>query len=410
MTNKILMFTTRQMCYHSAGFFAAQMASGLEELGYECELCEFPEEGIAGNGQGQAKAAAAAGGEIDAAAATVLEQYIGKEYAAVIDFNSKLPRLLLEDNRYYLDAIDAPFYNYILDNPLYHHATLECTLKRYHVLLVDEGHCNYVRRYYPHIQSVHMLPLGANTAVFTKTFEQKQGNVLFMGTYRRPGVYLEQMNNAGGQAQKDMCDMVEMMQADTALTMEHALKKLLADSRRVVTDKEFVLLLNFYYPVEMYLRNRYREQLVTTLLNAGLPVRIVGDWWEHYSGADNPGLHLEKPVTFDKSFEKIAASALLADSSPFFQNGIHDRVFAGMANHTAVLTDNNPYLEKTLAAEGLIKTYPLDNPQEACAQAEELLINRAWRRELVDKAYAVYEKRYQWRNVAEKFAGDCLIR
>ena len=30
MTNKILLFTTRQLCYHSAGFFAAQLADALE--------------------------------------------------------------------------------------------------------------------------------------------------------------------------------------------------------------------------------------------------------------------------------------------------------------------------------------------------------------------------------------------
>ena len=47
-SNKILLFTTRQLCYHSAGFFAAQLADALENAGYQCELCEIPEDGIAG--------------------------------------------------------------------------------------------------------------------------------------------------------------------------------------------------------------------------------------------------------------------------------------------------------------------------------------------------------------------------
>ena len=41
-SNKILLFTTRQLCYHSAGFFAAQLADALENAGYQCELCEIP--------------------------------------------------------------------------------------------------------------------------------------------------------------------------------------------------------------------------------------------------------------------------------------------------------------------------------------------------------------------------------
>ena len=43
---KILIFTTRQMCYDSAGFFAKKLAVNLEELGVECELCMFAEEEI----------------------------------------------------------------------------------------------------------------------------------------------------------------------------------------------------------------------------------------------------------------------------------------------------------------------------------------------------------------------------
>ena len=54
MTNKILIFTTRQLCYHSAGFFAAQLADALENAGYQCELCEIPEDGIAGEMREQA--------------------------------------------------------------------------------------------------------------------------------------------------------------------------------------------------------------------------------------------------------------------------------------------------------------------------------------------------------------------
>lgn len=109
MTNKILLFTTRQLCYHSAGFFAAQLADALENAGYQCELCEIPEDGIAGEMREQAVPAKDTAGEISPQAAAVLERYIGKEYAAVIDFNSKLPRLMCDDDTYYLDTIQAPF-------------------------------------------------------------------------------------------------------------------------------------------------------------------------------------------------------------------------------------------------------------------------------------------------------------
>ena len=62
-SNKILLFTTRQLCYHSAGFFAAQLADALENAGYQCELCEIPEDGIAGEMREQAVPAKDTAGE-----------------------------------------------------------------------------------------------------------------------------------------------------------------------------------------------------------------------------------------------------------------------------------------------------------------------------------------------------------
>ena len=260
MTNKILFFTTRQLCYHSAGFFAAQLADALENAGYQCELCEIPEDGIAGEMREQAVPAKDTAGEISPQAAAVLERYIGKEYAAVIDFNSKLPRLMCDDDTYYLDTIQAPFFNYILDNPLYHHATLQCPLQRYHVLLVDEEHAAYVRKHYPHIQGTHMLSLGANEAVIGKAFEQKQENVLFMGTYRSPEIYLEQIRSQDMQAQKEMLHMIERIQAEPDLSVERALRAVLEEQDRKISEEDFALLMNTYYPVEMYLRNYDRER------------------------------------------------------------------------------------------------------------------------------------------------------
>lgn len=409
-SNKILLFTTRQLCYHSAGFFAAQLADALEKAGYICEMCEIPEDGIAGEMHEQAVPAKDTAGEISPQAAAVLERYIGKEYAAVIDFNSKLPRLMCDDATYYLDTIQAPFFNYILDNPLYHHATLQCPLQRYHVLLVDEEHAAYVRKHYPHIQGTHMLSLGANEAVIGKTFEQKQENVLFMGTYRSPEIYLEQIRSQDMQAQKEMLHMIERIQAEPDLSVERALRAVLEEQDRKISEEDFALLMNTYYPVEMYLRNYDREQLVTALVRAKIPVRIVGDWWERYAYAAAPNLQLEQPVAFDRSFDKIAGSAVIADSSPFFKMGIHDRVFAGMANHTAVLTDESPYRKKVfrtgqhiLDTDCPVVLYSPANPQQACDMAEELLINRGRRKDLVDKAYEMYQKEFTWNKVAERF-------
>jgi hypothetical protein len=419
MNNSILIFTTRHLCYYSADFFALRLAQELGKMGYICELCELPENGIPGEQHREARLAADYNGAaVEQQTEQILEQFIDREYMAVIDFNSKLPRLVLDDGSYYLDHINAPFYNYILDNPLYHHSTLSCRISNYNVLLVDGNHCEYVREYYPHIKSVDRVMLGADISEESLGCE-KDKYLLFMGTYRNPSDYLVQINHMAqkiknGNAcfadlnhEENMKNMISIMTRDTGCTMEQALKGVLRAEGVDISKSEFALLMNYYYPVEMYLRNLYRDRLIKVFSESALPVKAAGDGWEKCECAVSSNLKIERPVKFDKSYEMIAHNQILLDSSPFFKNGAHDRIFAGMANFSVVLTDNNPYIEENFAKKSLLMTYSLENlnSKEGAdmirSRAEEMLNNTELCREMADRAYEEYMKKYTWRCTAE---------
>ena len=108
-----------------------------------------------------------------------------------------------------------------------------------------------------------------------------------------------------------MLQMIERVQAEPDLSVERALRAVLEEQDRKISEEDFALLMNIYYPVEMYLRNYDREQLVTALVRAKIPVRIVGDWWERYAYAAAPNLQLEQPVAFDRSCGKCRDSGFV---------------------------------------------------------------------------------------------------
>lgn len=87
-----------------------------------------------------------------------------------------------------------------------------------------------------------------------------------MGTYRSPEIYLEQICSQDMQAKKEMLQMIERIQAEPDLSVERALRAVLEEQDRKISEEDFALLMNTYYPVEMYLRNYDREQLVTALV------------------------------------------------------------------------------------------------------------------------------------------------
>ena len=100
---KILVFSSREICYLSSNFFANQIGAAFEELGYEVTVCELSKED-----------------DLDAK----LARYIGQPYRLILDFNSLLPRMVLDDGTPYVDRLAGPFFDYILDHPLFHYQGL----------------------------------------------------------------------------------------------------------------------------------------------------------------------------------------------------------------------------------------------------------------------------------------------
>lgn len=408
--DKILIFTTRQMCYDSAGFFAKKLAVNLEELGVECEMCMFAEEEIGSRPTLFAQPVSVSDGlQIQPHAEEMLSRYVGKKYLAVIDFNSKLPRIAMEDGSLFLDNIDAPFINYILDHPLYHHSMLASPLKDYHVITPDENHAAYIREYYPNIKSVEMLPLGASEVRNVPEWEAKEPYVLFMGTYHDPQTYYEKIlqlpREEGLPAKEDVLWMIEYMEADSTVTVEVAVKKLFTEHYELDPGEhkeQLKLWLNRCYLAEIYLRNVARKQAVEALLKADIPVKTIGDWWDRLPMAQAANLRMEEGVAFSKSYRCIAQNRVLLDSSPFFYGGMHDRIPAAMANKTLLLTDDNPYLRTQFDGEDCMYRYTLTGQCEGLIDmAERALWDAETSKKYIKRAYELYQMRYTWLQTAQ---------
>ena len=108
-----------------------------------------------------------------------------------------------------------------------------------------------------------------------------------------------------------------------------------------------------------------------------------------------------KAVRFDKSYELIAGYRVMADSSPFFKGGVHDRVYAGIANYTAVMTDYNDYRNRYL--QDIVQMYGQEcNYEEICQKIDMMMNNDTFYKEMTQKAYEEYMNNYTWKSVAKR--------
>lgn len=375
MKKKALVFSSREICYNSNSFFANQMAMAFEKIGYEAEVCEFTKED-----------------DLD----KVLAPFIGKEYKIILDFNSLMTRMVEEDGTPLLDMIHGPFYDYILDHPLFHYNGLTARLNNLNAILLDEAQKRYVERFYKGVKHTVMMPLGATEAFTQQKLEEKPKCVLFMGSYDSPGKLYDMVELSPEPLKSYMKKLIEMRLAEPELPMEEGFEQLLKEEGLEISEEQFALYMNAMYPVDAYIRDYYRMAVLDTLAKAKIPVKVVGDGWEKYKSPNEACLTREKPVVFSLSFEKIAKEHILLNNSPIFNRGAHDRIYAGMANHCAVMTDTNPYLRREMKDGENICLYSLKDMQTVTDIAEELLTNQAHCKRIEEQAYAEYLEKHSW--------------
>lgn len=379
-TEKILVFCSREICYCSGNFFAHRLADAFEQLGFDTEVCEFTRED-----------------DFDA----VLTPLFGKPYRAIFDFNSLLPRLAAEDGTPVLDLLDGPFYDYILDHPLFHYNCLVSGAKNFHAIVLDEGQAAYVRRFHSQLKTVHMLPLGAVEAVSSGRKGAARG-VLFPGTYDSPDKVYEIVKASPEPIRSMIKSIIDQRLSEPNLPMEEAFSRYLESEGLSLPDSQFALMMNAMYPADAYIRDYFRTAALDALLRRGIPVTAVGTGWEKYRPCRSDCFVREKGVSFELSFERIAREQVLLDVSPIFNRGIHDRILAGMANRTAVLTDENPCRSARLSARRDVMFYSLKDLTTLADAAEELLTDSALLELIQEHAYETFRANHTWRSRAEE--------
>lgn len=376
---QILVFCSREICYQSGNFFANRLGEAFEELGCTVEICELGEwDNLDGK----------------------LKPYIGKQYQLILDFNSMLPRLVMEDGRPYLDMLDGPFFNYILDHPLFHYNCLTCEVQNLHVLVLDEAQRDYVRQYYPRVKSVHMLPLGAAKALYDGG-KRADCRIFFSGTYERCEKAREKMEAAEEPLRSAMKALASRRIEEPLLPMEKAFEEYLAEQGRELSRESFALAMNAMYPVDVFVRDYFRKAALDELLKHGFPVTVMGNGWEKYHFGEEGSLRREREVPFALSFERIAKEHILLNVSPIFNRGMHDRIPAGMANRAALLTDENPYLNGLFTDREHLCLYSLSDMQTLSERAGDLLWNRELRQQIQEAAYRKFAAAHTWRHRAE---------
>lgn len=391
----ILIFKIKSVCYDSTFYLADLYGRTLEGMGHQVEYFNIDDETF-----------------------SALEKYEGRHFDAMLDFNSLLPNVDTEEGELFLNMIDAPFYNYILDHPLYHNKQLKAGLKRYHVICLDDDHAVYIKKYYPHIQSVTVLPLcglpflaDSRSYQVSKLFDNasmakipesaktpweipKTADIIFTGTYTNPNDLFDKIRSFDKPFSDEMVKMVSILLSNTGLTQEEALF-LLTDELGYDRDKLNVAdRLYTFFLVDMYVKAHIREQILDTILKAGLKVTVYGGMWDIWATRYKAQLDIHELVPFKDSPKVLAGGWLSLNIMPWFKAGIHDRVLTSMRSGTVSFTDTSKMLDSTFADGKELLTYDLGKVDEIPEKLEVYLSDKVRLMEIAEAGRQAVEKEH----------------
>ena len=314
-----------------------------------------------------------------------LEGMSEERFDAVIDINSRLPRLIDEKGCAFLDSIDAPFFNYILDHPLYHHPGLSVKLRNYHAIGVDECHCEYMKKHYPHLRSVSCIPMGGTKAVCDIPFDERGHDFLFSGTYLDPKLINERTlgvrRDHGEAVYQRMQALYESWDPESTTVEE------------VLDEPE---LLNKLYIVDQMKRNEERHRILSEAASTGAAITILGEGWDETPLASMDNVRILDPVPMEMSFEIMADSKYVIDPGPFFWCGMHDRVASALANGCVCISDMSDTYDTDLVDGRNIIYFGRGRTgiKDVIKMVEDLGDDRL--KEISSAGTAIWEYKYSW--------------
>jgi len=377
---KFLIFEMKTVCYNSYLYFGDALGKALAELGHNVEYFKVDEQ------------------ELDD-----LEQFVGKHYDALIDFNSDLPRALMDDDSFFLDHVDAPFYDIILDHPLYHHDSLKNQLNNFHVICLDAKHKDYILKYYPHIKSVHATPMTGELAfghdsIDWDNFENRQYDILFSGTYTDPTRIETAIKKLPDFLANNIKDLIDMMQADSTLTIEDAVESLARNEIYDYINSDLPLHTQTFYLADTYVRCVNRKNLVLALDKCEHKLDLFGGLWEEL---DLKHATIHREIPFNLTFTVFAKSKICVNIMPNFKAGSHDRVFSAQLNGAVALTDHTTLLRQEYSDMRNILFYDLTNIDSVPVKVDASLNDLVQLKKIAQAGYEIASKHHTWANISD---------
>lgn len=395
-------------------YFSHQMAGEFQKLGYAVFFYDLKQE---------------------ESSAGKLRKFIRPRETVLVTFNfqglEKEAGVYREGIGYLWDTYHIPCYNIAADHPYFYDDRLKDLPEKYRHISIDRRQKAYFEEFYPEYVSRGFLPL-AGTGLRQGEDEAKTGkagaqgaavetgeagaqgaaeqaapcyDVILTGNYTKLSFFEPYINWINEEYAAFYRGIIDDLLEHPACTVEEvALAHCEREMGKEPNDQLRIALHKMIF-IDLYVRNYWRGKAVRTLVNAGIPVHVVGKGWEELEDVRQPECLKLHPQT-----DSVTCLGMLADAKvslnvmPWFKDGAHDRVFNSILNGAVCVTDPSCYLEEELHEGEGVCYVALQDMDALPEKVKDLLQNDSGRNEIVRRGRAIVEQKHTWAQRAKTLA------
>ncbi len=391
----ILIYKESPVCYNVLNHFADQLGNAFIQLGETVEYYNAMEQKEAG-----------------------LAAYAGREYKAVIGFQSYLFDIYLPKAGVYLhDLIKGPKINFQFDHPIWMKQHYVRMPQNCYIATHDRNYAAFIEKYYPRINGTIIATPGGckrklsgeaaaleeKVVEIDRIWEQKKYGITFVGTYANYRNYLPIIRGSEKMVKQIAAHFLFYMKLHPDITAESALEaSLMADGIRL-SQEDFLEVLDGVKPMIYCIMSYYREKVVEAILAEGIELEVYGDSWRQSPFSNHQGLHIHPEVTVEESLMVMEESRISLNVMAWHKDGFTERIANSMLNNSVVLTDKSTFLQENFTDGEDILLYDLLHLDRMTKTIKRYLDEPGNAlKKIAAKAYDKAEEKYTWKQTAEE--------
>lgn len=269
--------------------------------------------------------------------------------AAMIAFNSAFFGMTLFSGENMWEVLGIPCINIFVDHPYWYHNILMRMPATGIVLCIDRNHMNYVNRFYPHIPSNGFLAHGGTSlSPAHKPISDRKTAVLYAGSLLAEYARKPDFSGWDFPAEQICEDSIAYLAAHPGETVEAVIERQLLLAGIVLADEVLRKFISSCVYIERVVSSRYRERIVRSVAEAGIPLELYGDGWGGCGWIGLSNVHYGGRISPEEVLARMEDSKIVLNTLPWFKDGSHERVFNTMLCGAAAVSETSGYLAETL--------------------------------------------------------------